>query len=87
MARLLGYNLKRQHRKTTIITANGAIRVPSILIAGMRVGNAYAYHVAVTCQDIPGVAGFIGLNFLRRCRTVIDYQKRAIDIVRFKSHA
>ena len=85
MARLLGYDLKRQHRKIAIRTANGVIQVPSILITKVRIGNAYAHHVAVTCQDIPGVAGFIGLNFIRRCRTIIDYRKQTIDISRFKS--
>ena len=82
MARLLGYDLKRQHRMITIATANGTLRVPSILVGEIRIGNAYAQHVAVTCQDIPGIAGFIGLNFLRRCRTVIDYPHLKLQLTR-----
>lgn len=85
MAHLLGYDLKRQGRMITIATANGSIRVPSIFVGEIRIGNAYAQHVAVTCQDIPGIAGFIGLNFLRRCRTMIDYGNHAITVTRFKT--
>jgi clan AA aspartic protease (TIGR02281 family) len=86
----LGYNLEGPYRRVTIITANGAIKIPSVLVLEIRIGNAYAHHVAVTCQDIPEIpeiSGFIGLNFLRRCRTVIDYKKQILDLVRFKSHA
>jgi len=68
----------------TIATANGTLRVPSILVAEIRIGSAYAHHVAVTCQNIPDIEGFIGLNFLRRCRTVIDYNRLSLDIVRLR---
>jgi predicted aspartyl protease len=88
LAANLGYDLNAQLRRVTIITANGSVRVPSVLVTEIRIGSAYAQHVAVTCQDIPEmpeVEGFIGLNFLRRCRTVIDYKKHHLDIVRFKS--
>ncbi len=90
LAKNLGYDLDAQVRKVPIITANGSIRVPSVLVTEIRIGNAYAHHVAVTCQDIPEmpeVYGFIGLNFLRRCRTVIDYKTHLLDLVRFKSLA
>jgi len=88
LATNLGYDLNAQLRKVTIITANGSVRVPSVLVTEIHIGSAYAQHVAVTCQDIPEmpeVEGFIGLNFLRRCRTVIDYQKHVLDLVRFKN--
>jgi clan AA aspartic protease (TIGR02281 family) len=89
LAENLGYDLGAQRRKVTIMTANGSVQVPSVLVAEIRIGNAYAHHVAVTCHDIPEmpeVYGFVGLNFLRRCRTVIDYKKHLLDLVRFKSH-
>jgi clan AA aspartic protease (TIGR02281 family) len=89
LATNLGYDLDAQLRKVAIITANGSIHVPSVLVTEVRVGSAYAQHVAVTCQNIPEmpeVEGFIGLNFLRRCRTVIDYQKQVLVLVRFKIH-
>ena len=90
LAKNLGYNLDAQVRKVTLITAKGSVRVPSVLVTEIRIGNAYAHHVAVTCQDVPEmpeVYGFVGLNFLRRCRTVIDYKKHVLDLVRYKSHA
>jgi len=37
-------------RKVTIITANGSVRVPSVLVTEIRIGSPYAHHVAVTCQ-------------------------------------
>jgi len=86
LAHNLGFNLSGPHRNVAIITANGVVRVPSFLIPEIRIGNAYAHHVAVTCQDVPEIPeinGFIGLNFLRRCRTVIDYQKLFIRVARF----
>jgi clan AA aspartic protease (TIGR02281 family) len=86
----LGYNLDGSHRKVSIITANGSIKIPSVLVLEIRVGSAYAHHVAVTCQDIPEIpeiSGFIGLNFLRRCRTIIDYKRQILDLVRFNVHA
>jgi predicted aspartyl protease len=85
LARLLGYDVDRQCRWVTIITANGPVKVPSVLVAEIRVGDSYAHHVAVTCHDIPEVPevfGFLGLNYLRRCRTVIDYRTRQISIRR-----
>ena len=87
LVRLLGYDIDRQCRWVTIITANGPVKVPSILMTEIRAGNAYAQHVAVTCHDIPEVPevfGFLGLNFLRRCRTVIDYGTNKLSINRFK---
>ena len=90
LAENLGFNLNGPHRKVAIITANGVVRVPSFLVPEIRIGNAYAHHVAVTCQDVPEIPeinGFIGLNFLRRCRTVIDYKKYILDLIRFKDHA
>ena len=84
----LGYDLEGPHRKVTIITANGSVKIPSVLVLEIRIGNAYAHHVAVTCQDIPEIpeiSGFIGLNFLRRCKTKIDYKKLVLDLARFKS--
>ena len=86
LAETMGFSLEGPLRKVAIITANGVVKVPSFLIPEIRIGNAYAQHVAVTCQDVPEIPeinGFIGLNFLRRCRTIIDYKKHIVDLVRF----
>lgn len=85
LALSLGYDLKGPHRKVLMVTANGSIRVPSVLLTEIRFENAYARHVAVTCQDIPEfpeINGFIGLNFLRRCRTVIDFPNLTLQLTR-----
>jgi len=46
LASSLGYDLEGPHRKVTIITANGAIKIPSVLVFEIRIGDAYARHVA-----------------------------------------
>jgi clan AA aspartic protease (TIGR02281 family) len=70
-------------RRVSTITANGIIELPLITVDRMEIEGLEAENIDVTCQDIPelaGVEGLLGLSFLERFRSVIDYKSGFLEI-------
>jgi len=75
--KVLGYDPAVVSERQEIITANGVIEVPKLRVERIAVGDLEAREVEVICHDTPeltGIRGLLGLNFLKRFRTVIDYK-------------
>ncbi len=79
----VGYDPATVSERQEIITANGIIEVPKLQVASMMVGDMEARDLEVLCHDIPelvGIRGLLGLNFIRRFRTVIDFGQGYLEI-------
>jgi clan AA aspartic protease (TIGR02281 family) len=75
--KVLGYDPAVVSERQEIITANGVIEVPKLRVERIAVGDLEAREVEVICHDTPeltGIRGLLGLSFLKRFRTVIDYK-------------
>lgn len=83
VAKDIGYDPAVSERRTPIITANGVIEVPLITVESIEVAELKAEVVDVICHDIPETAsieGLLGLSFLRRFRTLLDYPADVLEI-------
>ena len=78
-----GYDVSTAKSKQQIITGNGAIKVPILTVSELRVGDLRVDNFSVCVHSIPEVAhiqGLLGLDFLKRFRTVIDYPNGFMEI-------
>jgi clan AA aspartic protease (TIGR02281 family) len=83
VAKDIGYDPAISEQRMPIVTANGVIEAPLINVAAIELAELRAEQVEVVCHDIPeiaGIEGLLGLSFLRRFRTVIDYPKGILEI-------
>jgi clan AA aspartic protease (TIGR02281 family) len=81
--KVIGYDPAVVPERQEIITANGIIEVPKLLVDRIVVGDAKAEGVEVICHDIPelaGIRGLLGLSFLKHFRTIIDYKQSYLEI-------
>lgn len=81
---LIGYDPATVSGRQEVVTANGVIHVPKLIIKEMAWGDVSAKNVEVICHDIPEmveVRGLLGLSFLRHFRTTIDYREGYIEMV------
>lgn len=81
--KILGYDPAVASERQEIVTANGVIEVPKVTVKSIRIGDAEANKIEVICHDIPElveVRGLLGLSFLTRFRTVIDYRAGYLEI-------
>lgn len=81
--KILGYDPAVASERQEIVTANGVIEVPKLTVESVRIGDAEANKIEVICHDIPElveVRGLLGLSFLTRFRTVIDYRGGYLEI-------
>jgi len=79
----IGYDPAVVPERREIITANGVIEVPKLVVDSIGVGDAAAKDVEVICHDIPelvGIRGLLGLSFLKHFRTVIDYKAGYLEL-------
>lgn len=81
--RAIGYDPAVAAERREIITANGVVEVPKLRVAHIAVGPLVASAVDVICHDIPELTrarGLLGLSFLERFRTVIDYRGGYVEL-------
>lgn len=81
--KMLGYDPAVASEREEVVTANGVIEVPKLTVDSVRIGDVEAKEVEVICHDIPElveVRGLLGLSFLTRFRTVIDYRGGYLEI-------
>ncbi len=81
--RAIGYDPAVVPDRQEIVTANGIIGVPKLVVDRIAVGDVEARNVEVICHDIPelaGIRGLLGLSFLKRFRTVIDYKQGYVEM-------
>lgn len=87
VAKDIGYDPAISERRMPIITANGVIEAPLIIVECIQVGDLRAEAIDVVCHDIPeitGIEGLLGLSFLRRFRTLVDFSTGILEISAFK---
>ncbi len=78
---ILGHKLSDK-KMIPIITGNGRINVPLIMLNSITVGDIEVKNISVICHTIEmgEVQGLLGLNFLKQVRTVIDYRSLRLEI-------
>jgi clan AA aspartic protease (TIGR02281 family) len=83
VAKDIGYDPAISRRRAPIVPANGIIEAPLITVANIQLADLCAENVDVICHDIPeiaGIEGLLGISFLQRFRTVIDYTTGFLEI-------
>ena len=83
VAKDIGYDPAVSPRRMPIVTANGVIEAPLITVDAIEVAELRAERVDAICHDIPeiaGIEGLLGLSFLQRFRTLIDYSVGVLEI-------
>src|SRR3972149_1435145 len=59
--KVVGYDPAVAPERQEIVTANGIIEVPRLVVDRIAVGDAEAHGVEVICPDLPELAGIRGL--------------------------
>ena len=83
VAKDIGYDPAISVRRISIVTANGVIGVPLLTVERIEIAELTAEANDVVCHGIPemaGIEGLLGLSFLRKFRTLIDYPERVLTI-------
>ena len=83
VARDIGYDPAISERRMSIVTANGVVGVPLLTVERIEIAELRAEAIDVVCHDIPemaGIEGLLGLSFLRKFRTLIDYPEGVLSI-------
>ena len=81
--KVIGYDPAVTPDRQEIVTANGVIEVPKLVVYSISAGDAEAKEVEVICHDIPEmieVSGLPGLSFLKHFKTTIDYPALSLSI-------
>jgi len=82
-AKDIGYDPASSDTRVPLVTANGVIEAPLIVIDRIELQDLEVEAVEVVCHDIPeitGIEGLIGLSFLKHFRTLIDYPAGILEI-------
>ncbi len=77
-ARKLGIDLRKEHQKVRLQTANGMIDAPLVSLESVEVGGMRVNKLKAAVHDFSkdrAVSGLLGLNFLSHFRLDIDTQK------------
>jgi len=83
VAKDIGYDPAVSEHRMPIVTANGIIEAPLITVRSIQIADLRAGGVDVICHDIPeitGIEGLLGLSFLRKFKTLIDYTTGVLEI-------
>lgn len=83
VAKDLGYDPAGSSDRVPVITANGIIEVPKIVLKRMAFRDISVEQTEVICHDIPELAeieGLVGLTFLKHFRVVIDFKGGFLEI-------
>ncbi|MBM4041036.1 MAG: hypothetical protein FJ290_21255 [Planctomycetes bacterium] len=77
----LCYDLAAAPREE-VMTANGPIQAPQIVLQEVCVGDLRARNVEALCHDMPGaqISALLGLNFLEHVRVKIDLKARTLEL-------
>ncbi len=81
--KVIGYDPAVVSERQEIVTANGVIEVPKLVVDSITIGDAEAREVEVICHDIPEIVevrGLLGLSYLKHFRTVIDYKEGYLEL-------
>jgi len=81
--KVIGYDPAVTPDRQEIVTANGVIEVPKLVVYSISAGDVEARDIEVICHDIPElveVRGLLGLSFLKYFKTAIDYRKGYLEI-------
>ncbi len=68
LARKLGIDTRKSHRKVRITTANGTVRAPLVTVPTISVGGLQVSNVEVIVQPLGNdilLAGLLGMNFFK----------------------
>lgn len=83
VAEAAGYDVAATTRNQKIVTGNGVISVPVMSVEELRIQELVVSNLEVCIHDIPEVAhveGLLGINFLKRFRTLLDYPNGILEI-------
>lgn len=83
LAKDLGYDPAGSSERVPIITANGVIEVPKLVVKRMGFRELFVDQVEVICHDIPDLAeieGLVGLSFLKHFRVLMDFKGGVLEI-------
>ena len=83
LAKDLGYDPAGSPERVPIITANGVIQVPKLIVKRMAFRKLFVDQVEVICHDIPELAeieGLVGLSFLKHFRSLMDFKGGVLEI-------
>ena len=83
MLKMIGFDPAAVSERLEVVTANGTIEVPRLIVDKMVISNIEAQNIEIICHDIPdltGISGVLGLSFLQYFRTVIDYKQGYLEI-------
>jgi clan AA aspartic protease (TIGR02281 family) len=81
--KIIGYDPAIAPDRQEIITANGVIEAPKLQVESIIINDVEARDVDVVAHDIPelvGIRGLLGLSFLKRFKTVMDYREGYLEI-------
>ena len=83
VAEELIYKPELSRKYVSISTANGQIKVPMITVESMLALGKKVENCEILVHDLPEtsrVDGLIGLNFLKYCKLLIDFQKGILEL-------
>jgi len=78
----LGYDLTSAPM-VALVTASGLVEAPKIFLREVRLGAFCVEDVEAVCHNMPRaqVSALLGLSFLERCITTIDYKAGVLEII------
>ena len=80
-AALLGLNLDRPPRTQFLVGVGQTAAVPMVRLDRVQVGSSVATHLVASVYDLPPIFradGLLGLNFLRRFRTTLEFDTHTL---------
>ena len=80
----IGYDPAVSIDRIKLITANGVIEAPLVKVKKLVIRDLPCSNIEVVCHNVPdltGVDGLLGLNFLSRFKTIIDYKRNYLEII------
>jgi len=83
VAKDINYDPAVSEHRMPMVTANGIIEAPLITVRSIQIADLRAEGVDVICHDIPeitGIEGLLGLSFLKKFRTLVDYTTGVLEI-------
>ncbi|MBI3301612.1 MAG: retroviral-like aspartic protease family protein [Deltaproteobacteria bacterium] len=83
VAKDLGYDPAGSPERVSIVTANGVIEVPKLVVKRVAFRELAVRQVEVICLDIPELAeieGLVGLSFLKHFRVLVDFKRGILEI-------
>jgi clan AA aspartic protease (TIGR02281 family) len=73
----LGYDLTLAP-KLSVVTANGIVQAPLIILEEVQLGHYVARHVQTLCLDMVGdrISSLLGLSLLSRFRILLNFRSK-----------